>query len=136
MLSRDEILSAIDGIYVARVRGNKDSLTTLWTEDATFHLVGDASLLHPIPVTPQAAQPSIGQMIDTFNFHSVERIDAVVEGNRAAVILRVMASVAGEEPRETQVFDLWELDDDGRARSVVQFTDTAMVAKMLTSVAI
>ncbi|MBY0521175.1 MAG: nuclear transport factor 2 family protein [Sphingomonas sp.] len=134
MLSRDEILSAIDAIYAARAQGDKESLTTLWTADATFQLVGEASILQSMPVAPQSVQPSIGQMIDTFTFHSVERVDAIVEGNRAAVLIRVVASVAGGEPHETMLYDLWELNDDGQAKSLVEFSDTALVARMLTSI--
>ncbi len=135
MLTKDRILSTIDAIYAARVAGDTALAISFWTADATFQLVGDATLMHAMPVTPQSAHTSIGQMIDTFTFHSVERIDAIVEGNRAGVVLRVNVSVLGEAPRETLIYDLWDLDDNGHVKSLMEFADTAAVAQMLAKIA-
>lgn len=132
MLTREEILERIDAIYAARARSEKDSLATLWTADATFQLVGEASILKTMPVTPQRAQTSVSHMIDTFTFHSIERISATVEGLRAAVVMRLVVSAkASSIRREMLLHDIWELDEQGRAKSLMQFSDTALVAAML-----
>ncbi len=136
MLTREQVLTSLDAIYAARVEGDKDALTRLWAADATFQLVGEASILKAMPVTPQNAQTSISQMIDTFTFHSVERLDAIVEGNRAAVVIRVMVSVPNDEQHETLLYDLWDLNDNGQAKSLMEFSDTALVAAMLTTIAL
>jgi ketosteroid isomerase-like protein len=131
MLARDQLLSSIDAIYAARVAGDKAALERMWTADATYQMVGEASILTSMPVTPQSALPSIGQLIDTFTFHDVERLDAIVEGNRAAILIRVDVSTSAGERHETHLYDLWELNDEGQARSLMEFCDTALVAAMV-----
>ncbi len=135
MLTRDQVLASVDAIYSARVKGDKEAMGRLWAADATYQLVGEASILQAMPVTPQNAHASISQMIDTFTFHGVERIDAIVEGNRAAVVIRVIVSVPGDDQHETMLYDLWDLNGDGQATSLMEFSDTALVAAMLTTMA-
>lgn len=131
MISREQVLATVDAIYAARVKGDKIAMNQLWAADATYQLVGEASILKTMPVLPQNAQRSISNMIDTFLFHSVERLDTIVEGNRAAVLIRISVSGPNEEKHQTLLFDLWDVDDEGKATSLVEFSDTALVATML-----
>jgi ketosteroid isomerase-like protein len=132
MLTRDQVLSAVDAIYAARVKGDKEAVSKLWAADATFQLVGEESILRSMPVTPQNAHTSISQMIDTFTFHSVERVESLVEGNRVAIVIRIIVSSCEDKKHEMLLYDLWELNDQGQAKSLMEFSDTAMVATMLT----
>jgi ketosteroid isomerase-like protein len=131
MLNRNEVLDAIDAIYDVRVKGDKMAMAQLWCDDATFQLMGEPSILQSLPLQPTNAQEAVGGLIDQFTFHSAERVDAVVEGNKVAVLLRVTASAANGTRHETHVFDMWELDDSGKARALVQFADTALISAML-----
>lgn len=40
-------------------------------------------------------------------------------------------SSGADGPRQSKLYDLWELDENGKARSLIQFADTALVAAML-----
>jgi hypothetical protein len=51
------------------------------------------------------------------------------------VLSRVTVSFAGRTPFETLFYDLWELDDTGRIRSLVQFVDTAKVVSEMGALA-
>jgi ketosteroid isomerase-like protein len=133
MLNRHEVLDVIDAVYAARVKGDKAAMAQLWRDDATFQLMGEPSILQNLPLRPTAAVEAIGGLIDQFTFHSAEQIDAVVEGNKAAVLLRLTVSAADGTRHETHVFDMWELDDSGKACSLVQYADTALISFMLAA---
>ena len=83
-----------------------------------------------IPVGPAAAAETVSQLIDRVRFHTVERLDALVEGSRAAVRWRATLSAGGGEPAETELYDLWTFDDQYRAISLVQFADAALIANL------
>jgi ketosteroid isomerase-like protein len=131
MLDRTEILHTIDEAYATRMRGDKARLATLWADGATYRLVGDASNLGGFPCGPADASSTAEALIDLVRFHKLERLNAVIEGGQAAVLWRVTASIGEKEPATTEMYDLWTFNEDGKARSLLQFTDTALLASML-----
>src|SRR5688572_29534755 len=136
-MDRDEVLAIIDAAYVARQANDGAALAPFWAEDATFEIAGEASLLEAFPggEGPCAAMPEIEKLMSFVKMSGVERIQAVVEGNRAAVLSRATVSFAGRPPFETLLYDLWELDDTGRVRSLLQFADTAKVVSEMHALA-
>ena len=133
MLSRDEVLARIDEAYATRIRGDKAELAHLWADGARFEQPGDRAAfaaLYDVEADPQSL---VEQIIDRVEMHSVERVEAVVEGNRAAILWRASLSIGGEGPVATMLYDLWELDDDRRVKALVQFADTALIARMARS---
>jgi ketosteroid isomerase-like protein len=57
---------------------------------------------------------------------------SVIEGDKGAVRWRVRLRHAPTgENHETELFDLWTIEGD-RVKSVVQFCDTALVAKLVS----
>ncbi len=130
MLDRQAVLRRIDDLYATRARGDKEALKAFWAPDSTFRLAGDSSFVAPFPSGPDAVA-SVDRIIDLVTFHSFERVDAVVDGHKAAVLWRVRLSVRDGEPVTTELYDLWTFDDEGRATSVLQFCDTALLAKLL-----
>lgn len=127
MLNREQTLQMIDDAYDARVRGDKVVLAQFWAEGAIFRIAGDAALAHDVPF--QAAEPmtALSELVDRFQFRELKRLDAIVEGNKVAVHWEVTLHVAGKPSVQTQLFDLIELNDEGKIRSFVQFADTALV---------
>jgi ketosteroid isomerase-like protein len=130
MVDRDDAVALIRGAYDARTRGDKEALAQYFDESAHFEIAGDAALLEPVPVGAARPMETIGRLIEMFAFSDVELLDAVVEGRSIAARWKLKLTVAGREPLETQLFDLIELDDDGRIRSMVQFADTALVRQL------
>lgn len=131
LAERDRILDTIDQAYAARAAGDFEAMARFWEPHATYRLAGEAALLPAVPVGPADAVEAVRTLIDLFDFHRFERVSSVVEGNRAAVHWRVTVSNNGGDPVEAELYDLWQFSENGRATSLLQFTDTALIVRML-----
>jgi ketosteroid isomerase-like protein len=129
-MTRDEVLAAIDAAYAARQSGDLSAMSGFWAEDATFEFAGDPRLLPQFPGTtgPEDSEPAVAALMRFITMSRCERLQALVEGDRAVTLSRVTVSFAGRVPFETTICDLWHFDETGRIRSLVQFSDTARVA--------
>jgi ketosteroid isomerase-like protein len=130
MLGREDALTVVRNAYAARASGDKEALADYWAKGAHFEIAGDRALLQAVPVTAAHPMEAISSLIDRFHFSDVEMVDAIVEGRKIAVRWALTVTVAGRAPVPTQLFDLIELDDDGKIRSLVQFADTALVRQL------
>lgn len=131
MIGRAEFLQKIDEAYALRKAGDKAGVASMLAPQMTFRIVGENL---PIPRIPQSAKPvdlRINELIDTFQFHSVERLNAVVEGHQAAVHSRIVLSSKNSEKITAELYDLWTIDDDGKFTSLTQFFDAALVAHLI-----
>jgi ketosteroid isomerase-like protein len=128
-MNRDEVLAVIDAAYAARVAGDLATMRALAAEDGTFELAGETTLLRNFPVAGRVPSLSaVNGLISLIRMIEIERLEAVVEGNRAAVLLHARMSFAGRPPFDTVLYDFVELDDDGRISTMIQFSDTARYA--------
>lgn len=125
MTDRDTVLRTIDKAYAARIKGDKDALAAMCAPGARLELAGYKPFLAGYAAGPAGFAQTANQLIDLVSFEGVDRVDAVVEGQRAAVHWRAKLSVDGGEPFETALFDLWEVDREGKIVSLLQFADTA-----------
>jgi ketosteroid isomerase-like protein len=132
MLDRDQMLCLIDAAYAARMRGDKAALAEYWEPEATYRLAGEASIMPAVPVTATDVMEAVGTLMDLFHFHKLERVDALVDGLGAAVHWRVTVSTWGGERVDAELYDLWQFSERGKAVSLLQFTDTALIVRMLT----
>ena len=73
----------------------------------------------------QAAQ----ELFQKIEIRSLERVQAVAEGDRVAILWNTTLAAPGGAPFETQMFDLWEFNDDGRICCGTQFLDTAKLVQ-------
>lgn len=131
MVDRTTALTAIQEVYRLRIAGDKPGLAELLAPNARLHLAGDATLMPGVATGPAEAMPTISALIDTFEFHKHELLDAVVEGDKAAVLSRITVSRPGGDTVSTEVYDLWTFGDDGRPASIHQFVDTALVRRLM-----
>jgi ketosteroid isomerase-like protein len=60
--------------------------------------------------------------------HRIERKDAVVDGNQVAARWVAHVQFPGREPFDTELFNLWSFDEDGRVTKLREFCDTAKLA--------
>jgi ketosteroid isomerase-like protein len=128
-MDRERVLGIIDAAYDARRRGDAEAVSRIWAEGATFEVAGQKELLAAFPAAgPMRAQLAVEELIALIGMHSLTRLQAVVEGTKAAVLWRATVSFADREPFETLLYDLWELDEAGKVHSLVQFADTASIA--------
>lgn len=125
-MQRDEMLAKVEAAYQARRSGDFDKLNELVARDAAWSLAGEESLLKGMPGTGRVnVHEAARQLFETIELRTLERVDAVAEDNRVAILWRTTAAIAGKEPFETLMFDLWEFDDSGRICRGTQFVDTA-----------
>ena len=130
-MNRDSILATIDRFWKVRIAGDKAGLREFMAPDATYEMVGAKAFADRELVGPAPAGPAADNLIDLFTFKSVERLAAVVDGNRAADVIRVEVSFRAGAPVKTEACDFWEFDDAGKVKSLRQFVDTAQVNRMI-----
>ena len=132
MPDRAQILKTIDDAYAARATGDKAAVRTFLAPGASFRLAGDPAMLPKVRSALEGldAAGAIDALIDAFTFHRQERLNAVVDGNKAAVHWRVTLSSAGGEKVTTELYDLWTIDEAGKLTSLTQFADTALIAAL------
>jgi hypothetical protein len=137
-MTREEVLAAIDAAYAARAANDAEAMSKVWAEGATFELAGETELLENFPGStgPEESQPAVEALMGLVAMSNVRRLQAVVEGNRAATLSQVTVSFSGRPPVETLLYDLWELDEAGKVRSLLQFADTAKVVSELRALAL
>lgn len=127
-MDREAMLGAIDALYAIRTRGETEPMAEHLAEGATFRLAGEG----------QMAAFGTGDTVDlltamrTFNssiaMRHVNRITALAEGNRCAVLLKATVQFYDREPFETEIFNLWSFDEAGKVASLTEFVDTARLA--------
>jgi ketosteroid isomerase-like protein len=126
-MQREDMLAKVEAAYQARRSGKFGPLAELLAKDAKFSLAGDETLLEAMPggAGEVGVHDAATQLYDTLELRSLERVDAVAEGNKVAIMWKTTAVVPGSGPFDTLMFDLWEFDDDGRICRGTQFVDTA-----------
>jgi ketosteroid isomerase-like protein len=131
-MDRDGILAVIDRFWRARIAGDKAELLSFVAPDGVYEMVGARSFAAPAVVGPAASFGSAAdQLVSDFKFHRVERLTAFVEGAKAAIVNRIEVSFRGAAPFTTEVCDLWEFDGAGKAKSLRQFVDTALIRDVM-----
>jgi ketosteroid isomerase-like protein len=130
-MHRDAIVETIDRFWEVRLAGDKAGLRGFMAPDATYEMVGARTFADPAMVGPAPAGPTADSLIDAFKFNRVERLATIVDGNNAAVVIRVEVSYRGGAPVRSEACDLWAFDDAGKVKSLRQFVDTALVNRMI-----
>lgn len=126
MLQRDDMLARVRAAYEARRTGDFDALRELVAEHAAWSVAGEESLIAGFPGTGGAdVHEAARQLFETIELRTLERVDALVEGNRVAILWKTTVVIPGSEPFETLMYDLWEFDGSGKISKGMQFVDTA-----------
>jgi hypothetical protein len=128
-LGRERILATVDAALAARTAG--EAVAHFFAPGAKFRIAGEPSLYGDFPAGPGDAVPTVAGLMQRVAFDSCERIDAIVEGNRAACRWIIHFSIDGGPAATTEVCDLWTFDEEGRIAELVQFVDSALLVRML-----
>ena len=64
-------------------------------------------------------------------FHEIQRLDALVDGDKLALRSRARISRTGGEEIVAELYDLWTFSPDGKITAGVQFGDAALIARLL-----
>jgi len=130
MLGKTTILKTLDGAYAARARGDKKAVSKYWAPGARYHLIGGQHALSKIAKGP--AKKSVEDLMALFKFKSHKRLSAIVDGNNAVVRWRVKVAAKGKKAANTEICDFWKFNNAGKAVSLTQYTDTALIERLIS----
>ncbi len=131
-MGRDEMLAAVEAAYAARRSGDFSRLGDLLAEDAVFDYAGDASLMAAVPGSGGGSVADVARsLFDQVEMRGLERVQAVADEDKVAILWRTTLVPPGGEPFETLMFDLWEFDREGRISRGTQFLDTAKLVAVM-----
>ena len=133
-MQREDMLAKVEAAYAARRSGDSEALEKVVAPNAEFTFGGEQSFLASVPATLTGTgnvHEVARELFETIEIRKLERVQAVAEGDRVAILWNTTLARPGGQPFETQMFDLWEFDDSGRICRGTQFLDTAkLVAEM------
>jgi ketosteroid isomerase-like protein len=131
-MQREDMLAKVEAAYRARRTGDFTTLEALVSPDAAFTYGGEQSLIAAVPASGAGhVMQAARELFERIEIRDLEQVTAVAEGNRVAILWNTTLVAPGGEPFATQMFDLWEFDEDGRICCGTQFLDTAkLVAEM------
>ena len=136
MIDREKVLATIDTAYAARRSGDMKALASVVAGNAVFELVGDKDLLSAFPAAgPMKLDDAARVFHDFVALPQLDRLAVVVEGRRAAILWRAELGFGDRAPFQTMLFDLWELDSQGRIIALTQFADTGRIAQEMAAFA-
>jgi ketosteroid isomerase-like protein len=131
-MQREDMLAKVEAAYDARRSGRLEALAAIVAPDAQFTTAGDETLVAALPGARGAGvRGAAKELFETIELTTLERVDAVAEGNRVAILWRTTAAVPGTPPFQTLMFDLWEFDDKGMICKGLQFVDTAKFIEVM-----
>jgi len=121
--------------YSARCRGELDALMDCLHPACCYRLIG-APQAAPMCVETtghDALRRQMAELIETFVFSEVVVLSLTIEGDRAAYHWRARATFASTG--RSDVFEILDLItvEDGKVKSVAQFTDTAGIQRLVSS---
>ena len=132
MTERAAVETLIRDAYAARYRGDLDALLEYPHPDCSYRLAGGppAAEVFVQPEGQAAVRAQMAGLIATYVFSNVEELALTVDGDRATLHWR--ADVECKPTGRTESFEIMDIFTiaDGKVKSLVQFTDTAGVARL------
>ena len=131
-MQREDMLTKVEAAYQARRTGDFEALEAIVAPDAVFTTAGDETLVAHLPgARDVGVRGAAKALFDSIELRTLDRLDAVAEGNRVAILWKTTVVVPDRDPFETLLFDLWEFDDSGKISKGTQFVDTAKFVEVM-----
>lgn len=131
-MQREDMLAKVEAAYQARRTGDFAALGAIVSPEAKFCYGGEQSLIAAVPASGAGGvMQAARELFERIEIRDLERVQSIAEGNRVAILWNTTLVTPGGEPFATQMFDLWEFDDDGLICCGTQFLDTAKLAAEL-----
>jgi ketosteroid isomerase-like protein len=135
MTERQAIEDLLEELYAARVRGDLETVSSLFAANATFQVAGtdDASPM-PTLVKGNAAITSLMQsMITNFEISDFTVLEMLIDG--ASVAVRWQATFLYTKTGRMFTSELADFITiaNGKVVSFIEFLDTALAAKVLAT---
>jgi ketosteroid isomerase-like protein len=134
MASRDEMMKTILRAYEARGKSDMDGLMDAFHPNARFEIKGDRNLLEVAGAVEGGpnVRKALAGLTQAFEFLEREIVNAVIEGDRAAVHSRVkIRFVPKDITLTTDVLDTMRFEN-GKIVQFEEFADTALIKSLVT----
>jgi ketosteroid isomerase-like protein len=135
MASRETMIATIYRAYDARAKGDIEGLMAAFHPNAVFELKGEKDVLEvagAVQGHPDLRAAMAG-LIENFEFVKRDIIDAMVEGDRAAVHSRLKVRFVPKDVVFTSdVLDTFRFED-GKIIELVEFADTALIKSVVST---
>jgi ketosteroid isomerase-like protein len=135
MASREAIIETIYRAYDARAKGDIDAVMAAFHPEAVFELKGEKTVLAVAGAVQGHAnvRSTLTGLIENFEFIKRDIVDAMVEGDRAAVHSRVKIRFVPKDIVFTsEMLDIFRFQD-GKIIELVEFADTALIKSLVNS---
>jgi hypothetical protein len=129
-MTREEFLEKIDAAYQLRVTGDLEGIRAVFAPDGIFRIGGGRLPLRGVLQDEASAIATISALVENYTFKSVQRLGAIIEGNKAAVFSRAEIAPADGQAHTVELFDLITIGPDGRFTSFIQFIDAGFIATL------
>ena len=135
MTDRSKVEKLLTDAYAARKRGDVEAVCGYFAENPSFVLAG-ARETSPIAVqsTDGATfRTLMSGLVTTFEWLDQQILSMIIEGPKAAVYWRgrIRSALTGEVV-VTEFVDVITVRD-GKIQSLIEFTDTALAAKLMVT---
>jgi len=135
-MQREEMLAKVEAAYHGRRTGDFSKFPEILAEGAAFTFAGDQGMLAAIPGSGGVPAHQVAEeLFKKLDMTALERVDAVAEDDRVAILWKTTLVPPGGEPFETMLFDLWEFDGAGKICKGTQFLDTAKLIQVMEAAA-
>lgn len=131
-MDKESVKGAVEALYRARLANDVEGCLCSMGPGASLRIAGSAQA-SPIPLDVSGEEPLrqvYSQLVAMWKWQRQEILSITVEGDRAVVHFRLHAVFAPTgAPVESELVDIITVRD-GKIASVVEFVDTALVARM------
>jgi ketosteroid isomerase-like protein len=135
MASREAMIDTIYRAYDARGKGDIEGLMAAFHPNAVFELKGEKDVLEVAGAVRghSNVRAALTGFIETFEFMKRDIVDAMVEGDRAAVHSRLKVRFVPKDIVFTSdVLDTFRFED-GKIIELLEFTDTALIKSVVST---
>jgi len=135
MASREVMMDAIYRAYDARGKGDIEGVMAAFHPNAIFELKGEKDILEVAGAAQGHSnlRAAMTGFIETFEFVKRDIVDAIVDGDRAAVHSRVkIRFIPKDLVVTTDMLDTFRFED-GKITGLVEFADTALIKSLVSS---
>jgi ketosteroid isomerase-like protein len=133
MASREAMIDTIHRAYDARGKGDIEGCMAAFHPNAVFELKGEKDALEIAGAVQGhlSVRAAMNGFIETFEFIKRDIIEAIVEGDRAAIHSRLeMRFIPKDIVFTSDVLDTFRFED-GKIVKLVEFVDTALVKSVI-----
>lgn len=135
MASREVMMDAIYRAYDARGKGDIEGVMAAFHPNAIFELKGEKDILEIAGAVQGHSnlRAAMTGFIETFEFVKRDIVDAIVDGDRAAIRSRVkIRFIPKDVVVTTDMLDTFRFED-GKITELVEFADTALIKSLVSS---